>query len=87
MFGWIFSIESRIVYSYQQSLSSGDKVVGRIIKETIKVFGLTLRTKYVLQKSMPKVDCENVYLMAELNSASKEVNLACLDKLNIYENE
>lgn len=87
MFGWIFSIETHIVYSYQQSLNSGDKVVGRIIKETVKLFGLTLRTKYVLQKSLPNVDSENVCLMAELNSVNKEVNLACLEKLRIYENE
>lgn len=87
MFGWIFSIETHIVYSYQQSLSSGDKVVGRIIKETAKVFGLTLRTKYILQKSLPNVNRENVCLMAELNSVNKEVNLVCLEKLRKYENE
>lgn len=85
MHGRIFSVETNIVYACQQTLSSGDLVVGRIIKETIKVFGKVLMTKYAIQKSLPRMACEDAALKLEMDRAGKEIGAICTEKRRGYE--
>ena len=86
MYGWILSIESSIVFSCQQTLScTNDKVLGYVIKETIKIFGIILRTKYIAQKSRPRVNREEGVAMGELEKAENIVDEACAEKIRMYE--
>lgn len=56
-------------------------------KETIKLFGWTLRTKYVTRNSRPVIDArKNIFAQIELDRAVKKVEEACMEKLMEYEN-
>lgn len=82
----IFSVDTTVVYNAQQALSYADgKVVGSVIRETIKVFGWTLREKYVTRSSHPVIDAQNVFAQIELDRATKNVDEACMEKLREYE--
>ena len=82
----IFSVDTTVVYNAQRALSYTDgKVVGSVIRETIKVFGWTLREKYVTKSSHPVIDAQNVFAQIELDRATKNVDEACMEKLREYE--
>lgn len=82
----IFSVDTTVVYNAQQALSYTDvKVVGSVIRETIKVFGWTLREKYVTRSSHPVIDAQNVFAQIELDRVTKNVDEACMEKLREYE--
>lgn len=82
----IFSVETTVVCNVQQPLSNTDgKVVGSVIRETIKVLGWTLRTKYVTRSIHPMIDTQNIFAKIELDGAVKNVDEACMEKLREYE--
>lgn len=85
MFGRVFSVESGVVYTYQQTLSTGGLAVGRIVKETTKMLGMTLRVKYVIKKSLPEADNGDTCMKSELDRVGKEIDDVCTKKQMEYE--
>lgn len=89
----IFKIESSIVFRCEESLNlfSGkkklDKVIsGRIIKETIWLFGFKARVKYQAEYCSPVVDREDIFTKNALDKALRSVKEKCEYKVCDYYN-
>lgn len=74
MLGKIFSVMTDIIYRREESLNlfegkkKLDKVVsGRVIREQIKLFGFTVRTKYFYQICCPQVNMNDTHEVCTLN--------------------
>lgn len=93
MFGKIFSVKTDIVYRREESLNlfygkkKLDKVVsGRVIREQIKLFGFTIRTKYTFQICIPQVNMNVPHEVCTLNRVKDLVRTECYNKVVEYSN-
>ena len=91
MFGKIFSVKTDIVYRREESLNlfkgkkKLDKVVsGRVLREQIKLFGFTIRTKFFYQICCPSVDMNDIHEVSELYRVENLVRTACYNKVVEY---
>lgn len=93
MFGKIFSVKTDIVYRREESLNlfdgkkKLDKVVsGRVMREQIKLFGFTVRTKYFYQICCPQVNMNDTHEVCTLNKVEDLVRTECYNKVVEYSN-
>lgn len=93
MLGKIFSVMTDIIYRREVSLNlfegkkKLDKVVsGRVIREQIKLFGFTVRTKYFYQICCPQVNMNDTHEVCILNKVEDLVRTECYNKVVEYSN-
>lgn len=93
MFGKIFSVKTDIVYRREESLNlfdgkkKLDKVVsGRVLREQIKLFGFTIRTKYFYQICCPQVNMNDIHEVCVLGKVEDLVRTECYNKVVEYSN-
>lgn len=93
MLGKIITVKTNIVYRRQESLNffdgkkKLDKVVsGRVIREEIRLFGFTIRTKYIYQICCPQVNMNDAHEVCTLNKVEDLVRTECYNKVVEYSN-
>lgn len=93
MHGKIFSVKTDIVYRREESLNlfkgkkKLDKVVsGRELREQIKLFGFTIRTKYFYQICCPQVNMNDIHEVCVLGKVEDLVRTKCYNKVVEYSN-
>lgn len=89
----LFKVESSIIFRCEESLNLTpgkkklDKVVsGRVIKETIKILGIKVRTRYRAAYCVPIIDKENALAKSALDKVVMSVKDECICKMCDYYN-